>query len=235
MSANDIGLGSLTLATYNIHSAIGMDRQFSSERIAEVIIETQADIIALQEVPLGGARVPDVLAYLKSVTGFFAVAGPTINLPQGIYGNAMLSKYPVNAVRTINLSFGRREPRGALDTDLLCNGHPLRVVSAHLGLSPAERRWQIRQLLETFDTEDMPVVLMGDINEWFVWGRPLRWLTSHFQQAPAPATFPSRRPIFSLDRIWIRPYHRLVKVRAHNSPLARIASDHLPLVAHIGD
>jgi len=234
MSVRNTELGPLTLVTYNIHSAIGTDRRFSAERIAEVLMETQADVIALQEVPLGGARVPNVLAYLQSVTGFTAVPGPTANLPQGLYGNAMLSKYPVTAVRTINLSFGRREPRGALDTDLLCNDHPLRLVSAHLGLRPAERRWQIRQLLEKFDTEDMPVVLMGDINEWFVWGRPLRWLTSHFQQAPAPATFPSRRPIFSLDRIWIRPHHRLVKVRAHNSPLARVASDHLPLVAHIG-
>jgi endonuclease/exonuclease/phosphatase family metal-dependent hydrolase len=80
----------------------------------------------------------------------------------------------------------------------------------------------------------MPVVLMGDINEWFVWGRPPRWLVSHFQRAPAPATFPSRRPIVALDRIWIRPRRRLLEVRAHESPLARIASDHLPLVARIG-
>ena len=224
----------LTIATYNIHSAIGVDRRFSPQRIANVLQEIGADIIALQEVPLGGPRVSDVLAYLQGATGFFAAPGPTVRFPQGLYGNAVLSRFPIDKIRTIDLSFGRCEPRGALDADVVCHGHPLRIVAAHLGLRFGERRWQIRRLLETFDTDEMPVVLMGDINEWLLWGRALRWLTSHFQKAPAPPTFPSRLPVFSLDRIWIRPHHRLVQVRAHATPLARIASDHLPLVAHIG-
>jgi endonuclease/exonuclease/phosphatase family metal-dependent hydrolase len=131
------------------------------------------------------------------------------------------------------LSFGSREPRGALDADVDCHGHPLRVVATHLGLRLAERRDQIRRLLQVFDTERMPVILMGDINEWFVWGRSLRWLVSHFQAVPAPATFPSRLPLLPLDRIWIRPRHRLVHVEVHRTPLARVASDHLPLIAHI--
>jgi endonuclease/exonuclease/phosphatase family metal-dependent hydrolase len=79
----------------------------------------------------------------------------------------------------------------------------------------------------------MPVILMGDLNEWFMWGKPLRQLVSHFQSVPAPATFPSVFPLFALDRIWIRPRHRLVRVRVHRSPLARKASDHLPLLARI--
>jgi len=56
---------------------------------------------------------------------------------------------------------------------------------------------------------------------------------SHFEAAPAPRTFPARWPLFSLDRIWISPRRRLLQVQVHASPLARIASDHLPLVAHI--
>jgi len=176
----------LTLATYNIHGAVGLDRRFDPGRIAEVLTEIDADVIALQEVPLGGRRRPNVLAQLQAATGFFEVEGPTIDTAERRYGNAVLSRYPIIESRHIDLSFGRREPRGALDADVMCHGHPLRVVATHLGLRPAERRDQIRRLLEVCDTDQMPVVLMGDINEWFIWGRALRWLVSHFQAAPAP-------------------------------------------------
>jgi endonuclease/exonuclease/phosphatase family metal-dependent hydrolase len=170
---------------------------------------------------------------LQEATGMSGVEGPTRYGPERRYGNAVLSHYPICARRAIDLSFGSREPRGAVDADIDCNGHPLRVVATHLGLRLAERRDQIRRLLQVFDTDRMPVILMGDINEWFVWGRSLRWLVSHFQAVPAPATFPSRWPILPLDRIWIRPRHRLVHVEVHSTPLARLASDHLPLIAHI--
>lgn len=223
----------LTIATYNIHGAVGTDGKFAPGRVAEVLHEIGADIIALQEVPLGGVRTPNVLAELQEATGFTAAEGPACDRPERRYGNAVLSRYPILSVRAIDLSFGSREPRGALDADVNCHGHLLRVVATHLGLRPAERQDQIRRLLQTFDTEEMPVILLGDINEWFMWGKALRALVSHFQAVPAPRTFPSRRPLFALDRIWIRPRHRLVHVDAHATPLARVASDHLPLVAHI--
>jgi endonuclease/exonuclease/phosphatase family metal-dependent hydrolase len=223
----------LTVATYNIHGAVGTDRLFSPARIGRVLREIKADIVALQEVPLGGPDIPNVAALLERMTGLIAVEGYTYSVGGRRYGNAVLSRYPVLAKRAINISYDAREPRGAVDADIYCHGHPLRVIATHLGLRPAERRHQIRTLLQVFDTDQMPVILMGDVNEWFVWGRPLRWLVSHFESVPAPATFPSRWPLFALDRIWIRPRHRLVHVEAHATPLARIASDHLPLVAHI--
>jgi endonuclease/exonuclease/phosphatase family metal-dependent hydrolase len=74
---------------------------------------------------------------------------------------------------------------------------------------------------------------MGDINEWFLWGRPLRWLHAHFQSKPNYATFPARWPLFALDHIWISPRSRLRTLQVHSSRLARIASDHLPLKAVI--
>lgn len=223
----------LTIATYNIHGAVSCDGRFSPQRVAEVLREMDVDIIALQEVPLGGSKTPNVLAVLQEVTGFSAAEGPACDLPERRYGNAVLSRYPILSMRCIDLSFGSRERRGALDADVDCHGHLLRVVATHLGLRLAERREQIRKLLRMFDTDEMPVILLGDINEWFVWGRALRELVSHFQEVPAPKTFPSRRPLFALDRIWIRPRHRLVHVEVHATPLARIASDHLPLIAHI--
>ena len=229
----DLNPWPLTIATYNIHGAVGTDRKFAPERVAAVLREIRADIIALQEVPLGGTRVPNVLAMLQEATGFVAAEGPTCNAPEGRYGNAVLSRYPIIKTRSVDISFGSREPRGALDADIDCHGHPLRVIATHLGLRLAERRDQIQRLLQVFDTHQMPVILLGDVNEWFVWGRSLRWLVSHFQAVPAPATFPSRWPALALDRIWIRPRHRLVHVEVHRTPLARVASDHLPLIAHI--
>ena len=231
--APDLNPWPLTIATYNIHGAVGTDGGFAPERVAGVVLEMSADIIALQEVPLGGAGMPNVLKVLQDATGFVGVEGYTFSVSGRRYGNAVLSRYPILATRKIDISFGSREPRGALDADISCHGHPLRVIATHLGLRPAERHDQIRKLLQVFDTDQMAVVLMGDVNEWFVWGKSLRWLVSHFQAVPAPATFPSRWPIFALDRIWIRPRHRLVHVEVHGTALARIASDHLPLIAHI--
>ena len=232
-AAPDLNPWPVTVATYNIHGAVGTDGRLAPQRIADVLREIDADVIALQEVPLGGAGQPNVLTLLQQASGFHAVEGPTEDRPERRYGNAVLSRYPIVDTRSIDLSFGGREPRGALDADIDCHGHPLRVIATHLGLRPAERRHQIRLLLQAFDTDRMPVILTGDLNEWFVWGRPLRWLVSHFEAAPAPRTFPSRFPVFALDRLWISPRHRLVQVRVHASPLARLASDHLPLIAHI--
>jgi endonuclease/exonuclease/phosphatase family metal-dependent hydrolase len=223
----------LSVATYNIHGAVGTDGHFAPQRVADVLNEMGADVVALQEVPLGGDGLPNVLDYLHSETGLHVAEGMTYDGVRGRYGNAVLSRFSIQSVRTIDLSFGSREPRGALDADVDCHGQPLRIVATHLGLRLAERREQIRRLLQVFDTYQMPVILLGDINEWFVWGQSLRRLVSHFQAVPAPRTFPARWPLFALDRIWIRPRHRLVHVRAHATILARAASDHLPLIAHI--
>jgi endonuclease/exonuclease/phosphatase family metal-dependent hydrolase len=231
--AVDLNPWPLTIATYNIHGAVGTDGRFAPDRVAGVLRELQADIIALQEVPLGGSLTPNVLAMLQKATGYVAAEGPACDTRERRYGNAVLSRYPILSMRSIDLSFGSREPRGALDADVDCHGHMLRVIATHLGLRPAERRDQIRRLLDKFDTDEMPVILLGDLNEWFAWGKTLRMLVSHFQAVPAPSTFPSRWPLFALDRIWIRPRHRLVQVQVHASPLARVASDHLPLIAHI--
>lgn len=91
----------------------------------------------------------------------------------------------------------------------------------------------MRRLLAAFDTDRMPVVLLGDLNEWFVRGRALLWLRAHFGATRPVRSFPARFPLFALDRIWMHPIERLVDVRAHRSETARIASDHLPVVARI--
>lgn len=104
----------LTIATYNIHGAVGTDGRFAPQRIVDVVKEVGADIVALQEVPLGGGGFPDVLHMLQDATGFEGAEGPTFQIGERIFGNAVLSRYPIVARRTVDLSVGKHEPRGAL-------------------------------------------------------------------------------------------------------------------------
>ena len=97
-----------------------------------------------------------------------------------------------------------------------------------------ERRAQLGQLLPLFERDPPDVaILLGDLNEWFLYGQPLRRLRRAFGSAPAPATFPARLPVFALDRLWVRPISLIRSVSAHRSRLATEASDHLPLVADL--
>jgi len=224
---------SAVIVSYNTHAAIGMDRRFAPDRIARVLAEIKPDIVALQELPL---RVNgfDMLAYLEGETGFHAIAGPTIRHVEHDFGNGLLTRFPIVSASQVKLDVDRREPRGAIDALLDCNGAPLRVIATHLGLRPSERRVQVRRLLDTLRAgPEVPTVLLGDLNEWFLHGRPLRWLREHFGESPAHATFPSPMPLLALDRIWSSPASLLRRVRVHRSKLARRASDHLPLVARI--
>jgi endonuclease/exonuclease/phosphatase family metal-dependent hydrolase len=224
-------MATLRLASYNVHRGIGQDRRFMPERILGVIEEIDSDVIALQEVEAhdsGG----DMLAWLAQKTGYHAIAGTTLKRHDGHYGNGMLSRWAIRSKSLCDLSWRRREPRGAIAADVDCGGRVLRVVATHLGLRPAERREQVERILRLFSwKEEDRAVLMGDLNEWFLWGRPLRHLHRYFDETPALATFPSRHPILALDRLWAHPGTMLKKLEVHKTPLARVASDHLPLVA----
>ncbi len=222
----------LALATYNVHGCTGGDARYDPERTLQVLRELDADVLALQELRWNPADALHVLTEFGERLGYVTLAGPTLMRPDGHFGNALLTRLPVREVGRIDLSVPGREPRGALDVRLAAGETILRVVATHLGLRPDERRTQMRRLLSLMGG-GAPLVLMGDLNEWFLWGRPLRWLRRHFGRMPAPATFPARWPLLALDRIWVEPRSTLESIQAHDSALARIASDHLPLRAQM--
>ena len=224
----------LRIATYNVHRCIGRDGAESPERIAAVLREIGADVVALQEVAHRPGTPDNVLAYLAESVGAEAIEGTTLRDQRGNYGNALLTRVTSESVRRVDISVPLREPRGALDVVLTVNASTARVVTTHLGLRPAERRYQIRRILSLLEAGSADVTaLMGDFNEWYLWGRPLRWLNRTFAPMPSPATFPSHRPFLALDRLWVRPRQQLISLAPHRSDLARTASDHLPLVAEL--
>jgi endonuclease/exonuclease/phosphatase family metal-dependent hydrolase len=228
----------LVVASYNIHRGIGLDGRRDLDRIAAVIEEMAPDVVGLQEVIRGaGTAQADQPAYLAQRLGMDVAMGVTRQIGGGLYGNAVLSRLPILASATHDLSHGRRERRGAVRVDLASAGAVVHVFNCHFGLAFRERRRQIA-LLGAFMGLPAgltgPRVLMGDFNEWHL-GPVTRKLRREFASPMRRLrrTHPSILPVFALDRIYWDGDLEGKELRAHRSRLAKLASDHLPLVARL--
>lgn len=229
--------GALRVASYNVHECVGTDGVRDPARIAAVLAELDVGVVGLQEVASqpGSAVAARQLDYLAEATGMKPVYGPTLLRRGGEYGNGLLARFPVERVQRHDLSVPGFEPRGALDTFLALEKCSLRVVVTHLGLDRVERARQalaLREILRPGEPGDA-LVLLGDLNEWWLLGAALRLLRRTLGRAPAPATFPARFPLLALDRVWTSPPSALARVWTHRTRLARTASDHLPVVASL--
>ena len=108
------------------------------------------------------------------------------------------------------------------------------MLSTHLGLRFAERRFQVRQLLEHIDERPFDfLTVLGDFNDWLPGQSVAHALDDRLGRARRVRTFPSWCPLLALDRVWVHPASTIRAVRVHKSPLARLASDHLPVVAEL--
>jgi len=222
----------LRIATYNVHGGVGLDRRYDPARIARVIVEMNADVVALQELQSRGDT--DMLDVLRRETHMHAIAAVTFRNAYGDFGNGLLSRLPIVSSELIDLSTRGREPRNAIDATLDCDGIPLRLIATHLGLQPSERREQsVRLIAAAKQRPDVTTILLGDINDWTLPRHTLRALHAHFGKSRARATYPSLFPTLALDRLWITAPSTLVRLHAHRSRTARMASDHLPLVAEL--
>lgn len=229
--------GDTLIASYNVHKGVGLDRRFDPARIISVIREMNADVIALQEASgrFGERESLLDLSRLEHECGLVPapVSGP--DGQHGWHGNLILLREgTMTAAR--RLSLPGVEPRGALVIDLTLKSGPLRLIAAHLGLLHNSRAKQVGTLLaEAQGPDERPTLLMGDLNEWRLGRRSsLSGLSPEFGSLHAPMpSFPSRFPVLALDRVLGRPHHLIRGVEMHDTPLARVASDHLPIKAFV--
>jgi endonuclease/exonuclease/phosphatase family metal-dependent hydrolase len=229
--------GELRIASWNLHKCVGTDGRFDPHRSISVIAELGADLVALQEADRRFGRRIGLLdtKLLEKEAGLVPL--PVSDLPDGLgwHGNAILVR-PGTRARLRRLALPGAEPRGAVVADLDLAEGPLRVVAAHFGLLPRCRRRQSAAILAALaEAEPMPTVLCGDLNEWKPGERSsLHALSPLFGPVVSgPASFPTRLPLLALDRILAWPQTLVSDVEAHDSPKARIASDHLPLTARL--
>ena len=212
----------LVLVSWNVHGWIGDDARRDPARTFASICRFDADVVALQEVE-GSDWEPHALS-----AGYRALMGPTVTAS---FGNALLVRGPPQSLRRLDLSIRSREPRGALDAVLRLARGPLRVVATHLGLRASERRLQAARLARHLETHDagIPIALLGDLNDWTPWASQLGPIARAVGPLSRVPTFPSRRPIFALDRVACRLGGLTWSVDAIRCPPVRRASDHLPL------
>ncbi|NKX15836.1 endonuclease/exonuclease/phosphatase family protein [Ochrobactrum pseudogrignonense] len=229
--------GDIVIASYNVHKCIGVDKIFDPQRTADVISEIDADVIALQEADKRFGERSGLLdlGLLERRHGLVPVP-ITSTMPKGHgwHGNVLLFREGV--VRNVRQLALPVEPRGALVADLQFASGPLRVIAAHLGLLKRSREQQAESILSALQEADtLPTLLIGDLNEWRIGKRSsLASLMPVFNHvSTAVPSFPSRFPVFALDRVLGTPHNLVTAVEVHNTPLARMASDHLPIKAHL--
>ncbi len=223
----------LRAVTYNVHKCRGLDGRASAARIAGVLGEIGADVIALQEVLEHQAET------ISHDLGFPFALGQTRKHRGYSYGNVVLSRFPIREMRNYDLSVRGREERGCLRADLAVDGTVLHVFNVHLGTAFLERRTQGRRLIapELLNDAEIqsPRIVMGDFNEW-TQGLATRLLRSHLVSADFRAhmqrsrTYPGVLPVFHLDHIYYDPILHLEHLTLWRTPKALVASDHLPLV-----
>lgn len=224
----------LKFASYNIHKAVGLDRQRDPDRILAVLHEIDADIVALQECDRRFGQRESVLPRARiEDSPYRPVALGVRPGSLGWHGNTFLVKKDFAVIETDPLILPTLEPRGAVRVDLEREGQRIRAIGMHLDLSGFRRRHQAEAVVAHIDkcAECCPTVVMGDTNEWSSTGGMLRIFRDDWHSPDCGPSFPTRRPIARLDRIFASRDWTPVASGVHHSLLASRASDHLPVWA----
>jgi endonuclease/exonuclease/phosphatase family metal-dependent hydrolase len=247
--ARDVPPAALRILTYNVHSCRGRDGKVSPGRIARVIAACRADVVALQEIDVGWRRTGyrNQAEEIARLLGMHSCFHPSFENDGQQYGNALLSRYPLEIIKTgtlpASVSRPEREPRSAVWIAVTAGEQRINILNTHLGLKRRERLLQIEALLgdewlahPSFRT---PRIVCGDFNALprsLLHRRLMRFLRDS-QTALAghkpQRTWPSWRPVARLDYVFVDPATEIAGVEVPRTQLARTASDHLPLVVEI--
>jgi endonuclease/exonuclease/phosphatase family metal-dependent hydrolase len=230
----------MRLVSYNIHKGIGgRDRAYRLERIVRVIEHEQPDIICLQEVDrnVGRSRKDHQPRLIAKHFGFESAFQLNHRVRRGGYGNLVLSRWPISERHDISLRMGRRKNRGAQVVIVRTPAGMLRLANLHLGLSEAERHWQIGQFLASpafRKLDGQATMVVGDFNDWrnSLADGPLPAYGLRLLTSPPSRfrTFPAWWRLASLDKAFGSEQVRVHRAHVAADKLARAASDHLPLV-----
>jgi endonuclease/exonuclease/phosphatase family metal-dependent hydrolase len=220
-----------------------MDRRVRPQRIVEVLGEINADIIALQEVlsVADGRPEEDQARFIAEHLKLSHTLGGTRRLKGGIYGNVILSRWPIIETRNYDISVRGREQRGCLRADVqISKSNLVHIFNVHLGTAYLERRHQGRRLIDEAILNNKqlsgPRLMLGDFNEW-TRGLASRLLAAHLVSAdvrlhlPRRRTYPGVLPLLHLDHVYYEDSLQLEAMTLYRNRLSLLASDHLPLVA----
>ncbi|MBC7521817.1 MAG: endonuclease/exonuclease/phosphatase family protein [Sandarakinorhabdus sp.] len=222
----------IVAASYNIQKAIGTDLLRRPERTLAVMSELAADIMVLQESDRRfGARLCALPLEMIAAHGWRPVDFDTRPASIGWHGNAVLVSPRVEILRHAILPIPALEPRGAVLADLRIAGRPLRVVGMHLDLSGFWRRRQVAAVMAHLARQDeaMPVLIMGDMNQWRLAAGAVADFGKAYRAVPTGPSFHARMPVAALDRIFVSPDLRVAAAGVHHSARSVTASDHLPV------
>jgi endonuclease/exonuclease/phosphatase family metal-dependent hydrolase len=231
----------IRVATYNIHRCRGIDRRTVPSRIADVLRELDADVVALQEVVGAGPAGAGQAEEIGAAVGMGWVMASVRHLRNNLFGNVVLSRLPIVHHAQYELSWRTCEPRACQRADLdLGAGRLLHVYNVHLGTAVLERRYQARRLASYVHDRRIagPKIILGDFNEWMK-GLATSTLSSLFESIDIYAhlkrrrTYPGIFPMVHLDHIYYEGHVEVRSVQLVRSRAALIASDHLPLAADL--
>lgn len=227
-----------TVASWNIHSAIGRDGRYHPERVAQMIDQMDLDLVGLQEVSLSGSHADEALlqtlapafAYWHFVPTHVQYPRYRSGRPAG-FGNLLLSRWPICIHNHLDLSFMHHEPRRKLVCEVATPIGNLWVWVTHFGLRYRERQRQANWVAGSLAKMDpgAPLLLMGDFNDWMPGAPSLRVLRSRLGRPAARRTFPAALPVFALDQFWLRGPLKMRNLSAVKENGVGLASDHLPL------
>ena len=230
----------LRVATYNIHRSRGIDGRTNPARIADVIRAIEPDVIALQEVIGAGTSSQGHAEEIGALLGMGWVMAPARHLRGSLFGNVVLSRYPIRHHTQYDLSWKTCEPRCCQRVDIAIGDDTLHLYNVHLGTAFLERRFQAGRLSAIVHDRRVgqPKIVLGDFNEWMR-GLATEMLSERLQSIDLRKhlrrrrTYPGVFPVLHLDHIYYEGKVEVVKLELPRTRLSLMASDHLPLVAEL--